>query len=111
VLLSSTDGQVQRSSLSEYLPEHPSAWVQVDDLVDSTAQRVKEEVPDRAAQLSDTINIGAAQVCLPARKQHASPLPVRMELMQLQPLSWWLGTSIDHLMISAIGPSPMLCSS
>jgi hypothetical protein len=36
----------------------------VDDLVDSTAQRVKEEVPDRAAQLSDTINIGAAQVCL-----------------------------------------------
>jgi hypothetical protein len=40
--------------------------LQVDDLVDSTAQRVKDEVPDRAAQLSDAINTGAAQVELSA---------------------------------------------
>lgn len=43
--------------------------------MDSTAQRVKEEVPDRAAQLSDTINIGAAQVCLFEHKQYAFVLP------------------------------------
>jgi hypothetical protein len=55
----------------------------VDDLVDSTAQRVKEELPDRAAQLSDTVNTGAAQVRL-----LADDVPAYMRLLITQLVSF-----------------------